>query len=224
MSDVTFRPKYVSFDCYGTLINYEIDSTTRELVGDRLSAEDFTPFRRQFSKYRYDQVCGAYYPYRDVLHDAYARTCARWGLPVADDAGDRLAGAVKSWGAHDDVPAPLKTMAQNYPLVILSNADTSYLDVSVPRLGADFHAVYTAEQADAYKPRYQAFEYMVDQLDAQPEDFLHVSSHTRYDLMPADDLGFTNKVLLDRGYDPDSPAYNYTKVDSLDQLNRLLGL
>jgi FMN phosphatase YigB (HAD superfamily) len=109
-------------------------------------------------------------------------------------------------------------------LVIISNADTSFLDVSVPKLGADFHAVYTAEQAGFYKPRYRAFEYMVEQLDASPEDFLHVSSHTRYDLMPADYLGFTHKVLLDRGYDPHSPAYNYTTVDSLDQLNKLLGL
>ena len=94
----------------------------------------------------------------------------------------------------------------------------------MPKLGADFHAVYTAEQAGFYKPRYQAFEYMLDQLGAKPEDFLHVSSHTRYDLMPADDLGFTNKVFLDRGYDPESPAYNYTTVKSLDELNSLLGL
>ena len=76
----------------------------------------------------------------------------------------------------------------------------------MPKLGADFHAVYTAEQAGFYKPRYEAFEYMLDQLGAHPEDFLHVSSHTRYDLMPADDLGFTNKVFLDRGYDPESPG------------------
>jgi 2-haloacid dehalogenase len=65
---------------------------------------------------------------------------------------------------------------------------------------------------------------MVEQLDASPEDFLHVSSHTRYDLMPAFDLGFTNTVMLDRGYDPHSPAYNYTTVNSLDELNKLLGL
>ena len=59
--------------------------------------------------------------------------------------------------------------------------------VSSPIFGADFHAVYTAEQAGFYKPRYGAFEYMLDQLNAAPEDVLHVSSHTRYDLMPAHD-------------------------------------
>lgn len=57
-----------------------------------------------------------------------------------------------------------------YPLVILSNADTGFLEVSVPKLGADFHAVYTTEQAGLYKPRHGAFDYMLDQLGANPED------------------------------------------------------
>jgi 2-haloacid dehalogenase len=224
MPETIRRPQYVSFDCYGTLIYFEITSVTRRLLGDRLTEDQVPVFLRQFSKYRYDQVCGDFYPYQQVLHDAYARTCAKWDLEPNADAGEQLAAAVLTWQPHDDVPAPLKKLGDNFPLVILSNADTSYLDVSVPKLGVDFHAVYTAEQAGAYKPRYRAFEYMLDQLGASPEDFLHVSSHTRYDLMPADDLGFTNKVFLDRGYDPQSPAYNYTTVTSLDELNTLLGL
>jgi 2-haloacid dehalogenase len=224
MAAPSFRPKYVSFDCYGTLIHFEITSVTRRLLGDRLDEEQTRAFLARFSKYRYDQVCGSYYAYQQVLHDAYARTCAKWGLEVDEDAGEQLAAAVRTWGPHDDVPAPLKLMGDNYPLVILSNADDAFLDVSVPKLGASFHAVFTAEQAGFYKPRYQAFEYMLDQLGAAPDDFVHVSSHTRYDLMPADDLGFTQKVFLDRGYDPDSPAYNYTTVSSLDELNTMLGL
>jgi 2-haloacid dehalogenase len=224
MADPELRPKYVSFDCYGTLIDFEITSVTRRLLGDRLDEDQTQRFLKVFWGYRYDQVCGEYYAYKQVLHDSYARTCAKFGLEVNADAGDQLAEAVLSWVAHDDVLAPLKIMGDNYPLVILSNADTSYLDVSVPKLGANFHSVFTAEQAGFYKPRYQAFEYMLDQLDASPEDFVHVSSHTRYDLMPADDLGFTNKVYLDRGFDPHSPAYNYITVSSLDELNTMLGL
>jgi 2-haloacid dehalogenase len=224
MSTSIPRPQYVSFDCYGTLISFEIVSTTRRLLGDRLTEDQIDPFLTDFRKYRYDQVCGEFYAYDQVLHDAYARTCKKWGLEVNEDAGQQLAAAVLTWEPHDDVPAPLKKLGDNFALVILSNADTKYLDVSVPKLGAPFHAVYTAEQAGFYKPRYQAFEYMLDQLGAKPEEFLHVSSHVRYDLMPADDLGFTNKVYLDRGYDVQSPAYNYTTVKSLDELNSLLGI
>ena len=224
MSTSVPRPKYVSFDCYGTLINFGIVSPTRRLIGDRLTEDQIEVFLTDFRKYRYDQVCGEYYAYEQVLHDAYARTCKKWGLEVNEDAGQQLAASVLTWEPHDDVPAPLKKLGDNFALVILSNADTKHLDVSVPKLGADFHAVYTAEQAGFYKPRYQAFEYMLDQLGAEPEEFCHVSSHVRYDLMPADDLGFTNKVYLDRGYDVQSPAYNYTTVKSLDELNSLLGI
>lgn len=224
MAASPFRPEYVSFDCYGTLINYQIEPATRRLLAGRVPEEQMPAFIRDFRNYRYDQVCGTYYAYEQVLQDAYDRACDKWNLGRTEDAGKQLGDAVRGWGAHDGVIEPLKVMGANYKLVILSNADDAFLEVSVPRLEADFHAVYTAEQAGFYKPRYQAFEYMLDQLGASPEDFVHVSSHTRYDLMPADDLGFTNKVMLDRGYDPHSAAYNYTTVNSLEGLNKLLGL
>jgi 2-haloacid dehalogenase len=224
MSTASVRPKYVSFDCYGTLIDFQITPITRELVGDQLTPDQFEQFVKDFRALRYDQVCGEFYPYQQVLHDSFTRTCRKWNLEVDPDAGKRFSDGVLSWGPHPDVPAPLRTMAEHYPLVIVSNADTSYLDVSVPRLGVDFHAVYTAEQSGFYKPRYAAFEYMLDQLGAGPTEFLHISSHTRYDLMPAHDLGFTNTVLLDRGYDPPAPVYGYTRVSSLDEVNHLLGI
>jgi 2-haloacid dehalogenase len=218
------RPQYVSFDCYGTLINFEITSTTRRLLAGRLPEEEWPAFKKVFRGYRFDEVSGDYKPYEQILQNSFDRVCKRWGIGPTDGAGAEFAEAVRSWGAHEDVPAPLKKMGDNYKLVILSNADDSFLDVSVPRLGADFHSVFTAEQAQAYKPRYQAFEYMLDQLNATPEDFLHVSSHTRYDLMPMHDMGFRNLVLLDRGYDPITEGYGYTTVKSLDELNTRLGL
>ena len=110
------------------------------------------PFVAEFRGYRYDQVCGEYYPYEQVLQDAFERVCRRWGIEADPSAGKRFADGVRSWGPHPDVPAPLKKMGEHYKLVILSNADDSFLAESVPRLGADFHAVFTAEQAGYYKP------------------------------------------------------------------------
>jgi 2-haloacid dehalogenase len=225
MPEPRFRPEYVSFDCYGTLINFQITRVTRELVGDQIPEESWDQFVVDFRNIRYDQVCDPYYPYTEVLQDAFTRVCRRWGIDAQRDAGQRFAAAVRSWGPHADVPEPLKRMGEHYKLVILSNADDAFLKESVPRLGADFHAVYTAEQAGYYKPRYAAFEYMLDQLDAKPDDFVHVSSHTRYDMMPMHDLGFGNLILLDRGYDPLTPGvYGYEIVQSLDDVNTLLGI
>ncbi|WP_128436043.1 haloacid dehalogenase type II [Streptomyces cyaneus] len=219
-----FRPKYVSFDCYGTLIEWPMTPITRELVGDQIPAEQWDQFVREFRGYRYDQVRGEYYPYEQVLQDSFERVCRKWGVKAAPDAGKRFADGVRSWGPHPGVVEPLKKMAEHYKLVIFSNAEDAFLEESVPRLGADFHAVFTAEQAGYYKPRYAAFEYMLDQLDASPEDFVHVSSHTRYDLMPMHDMGFRNLILLDRGCDPVTHGYDYVTVKSLDDLNTMLGI
>ena len=224
MTQAQFRPKYVSFDCYGTLISWPMTPITEDLVGDQIPAEKWAQFLAEFRGYRYDQVCGEYYSYEQVLQDAFDRVCKKWGVAADPNAGKRFADGVRSWDPHPDVVEPLKKMAEKYKLVILSNADDSVLADSVPRLGAPFHAVYTAEGAGYYKPRYGAFEYMLEQLDAQPEDFLHVSSHTRYDIMPMHDLGFRNLVYLDRGYDPDIPGYDYVRVRSLDEVNTLLGI
>ncbi|WP_307102388.1 hypothetical protein [Arthrobacter globiformis] len=135
-----------------------------------------------------------------------------------------LAEAVRNAVAHEDVPAALKLQGDNYKLVALSNADDSFLDISIPKLGAEWHAVFTAEQAGAYKPRLQAFEYMLDTLNAKPEDFLHVSSHPLYDHIPMYNLGFRDLVMLDRGAEPFAEGYNIFTVKSLDELNKHLGL
>jgi FMN phosphatase YigB (HAD superfamily) len=94
----------------------------------------------------------------------------------------------------------------------LSNAADSQVMSNVEKLGAPFHAVYTAEQAQAYKPRFQAFEYMFDQLGCGPQDVLHVSASPRYDLMVANDLGITHKVHVNRGFEPSTRATATTRL------------
>ncbi len=95
---------------------------------------------------------------------------------------------------------------------------------SVAKLGAPFHAAYTAEEAQAYKPRMQAFEYMLDQLGCGPEDVLHCSSSFRYDLMTAHDMRITNKVFVNRGHEPANPYYGYHEIKDIRGLPGLLGL
>ncbi|MCP5093898.1 MAG: haloacid dehalogenase type II, partial [Gammaproteobacteria bacterium] len=87
-----------------------------------------------------------------------------------------------------------------------------------------FHAVFTAEQAQAYKPQFKAFEYMFEQLGCEPADCLHVSSSLRYDLIPAHELGIKDKVYVNRGYEPSVPYYQYHEITDLSGLPTLLGL
>lgn len=120
---IDFDPKYITFDCYGTLTEFGMSAVTRQLLADRIPAKRI----------------------EDFLDDE----------------------SVPTWGPHPDVPEPLSVLAHRYPLVILSNAADEQIMSNVEKLGAPFHAVFTAEQAQAYKPRFRAFEYMLDQLRAE---------------------------------------------------------
>jgi 2-haloacid dehalogenase len=219
-----FRPKYITFDCYGTLTWFQMSDMTRKLIADRVPADRMEAFVGDFNAYRFDEVLGAWKPYVDVIKSAFERTCRKWGFAFNEAEGQAFYDAVPSWGPHPDVPAPLAKVAEHYPLVILSNASNDQIQSNVEKLGAPFHAVFTAQQAQAYKPRFQAFEYMFDQLGCDPAELLHVSASLRYDLMPAHGLGITNKVYVNRGYEPSTPYYGYSEITDIGGLPGVLGL
>lgn len=219
-----FRPKYISFDCYGTLINFQMAEAARDLYGDRLGEAAMQQFIKNFAAYRLDEIMGDWKPYADVVHNSLKRACKRNGVSFKDEDGTFVYERVPTWGPHADVPAGLAKVAKEIPLVILSNAMNSQIMSNVDKLGAPFHAVYTAEQAQAYKPRFKAFEYMFDMLGCGPEDMLHVSSSFRYDLMSAHDLGIKNKVWVNRGHEPANPYYGYVEIDDISGLPGVVGL
>jgi len=221
---MTFRPKFISFDCYGTLTRFRMGEMTREIFADRIPAERMDQFVADFSAYRFDEVLGNWKPYVDVLKNAVRRVCKQWGVQYFDHEAQLYYDAVPTWGPHADVPAGLARVAREIPLVILSNASDDQIQKNVAMLGAPFHRVYTAQQAQAYKPRLQAFEYMLDSLGAKPEEMLHVSSSLRYDLMSADDLGIKNKVFVNRGHGPGCAAYGYTEIADIGGLAGVVGL
>jgi 2-haloacid dehalogenase len=221
---IEFEPKYITFDMYGTLIAFGMSALTRKLLADRIPADRMDEFIDDFRVNRIDELLGVYKPYHDVINDALRRTVVKWGAQHRDSDGRALYEAVPTWGPHPDVPDALRALASRYPLVILSNAADEQVMSNVEKLGAPFHAVYTAEQAQAYKPRFQAFEYMLDQLGAGPGDILHVSSSPRHDLIPAQDLRITNKVYVNRGYEPGAPGYGYHEVTTLAEVPALLGI
>ena len=219
-----FRPKYITFDCYGTLTRFRMGDMAREIFADRVSADHMDQFVRDFSAFRLDEVLGAWKPYQEVVKNAVRRTLKRWNLAYDDAEAQRFYDAVPTWGPHADVPEGLAKVAKEIPLVILSNASNDQIQSNVDKLGAPFHKVFTAEQAQSYKPRMQGFEYMFDQLNCNPEDVLHVSSSLRYDLMTAHDLGIKHKVFVKRGHEPSTPYYQYYEVNDIPHLASELGL
>jgi len=219
-----FKPKYITFDVHGTLINDEFGPAVRMLYADRVPAEQMAAFAAVFTDYRFDEVLGAWQPYFHVVDNAIRRTCKRCGVEYRTGDGQFIYDLVPTWGPHPDTTAGLAKVVKEFPLVGLTNAMNAQIPHNMAKLGVPFHAVYTAEDAQAYKPRMRAFEYMFDQLGCGPEDVLHVSSSVRYDLMTAHDIGIKNKVFVARGHGPSTPEYGYTEIADIGGLAAVVGL
>lgn len=221
---MTFRPKFVTFDCHGTMVFFNMAGAARDHFQHLLSPEQMEAFIRDFSAYRLDEVMGPWKPYADVVHNAVERTCKRHGIAFDPAVAIEIYNRVPTWGPHADVPEGLAKVAKEIPLVALTNSMNAQIPHNIARLGAPITHVLTAESAGAYKPRMQAFEYMFDTLGCGPQDIVHVSSSFRYDLMTAHDLGITNKVWVNRGHEPANPYYGYTEVPTVSALPAALGL
>ncbi len=220
----TFRPKFITFDCYGTLTHFDMAGASRRIYGETLSPDTMEAFIRSFAAYRMDEILGAWKPYADVIANGLERTCQRHQVPFRKEDALQIYHEVPTWGPHPDVPAGLARVAKDIPLVILSNAMNCQIMSNVEKLGAPFHTVITAEQTGSYKPQMNGFEYMLDTLKCGPEDITHVSSSFRYDLMAAHDMGIKSKVWVNRGHEPANPHYGYTEIKDISGLPGVFGL
>ena len=218
------RPKFITFDCYGTLTFFDMAGATRRLYGEILRADALDRFIRAFAAYRLDEALGAWKPYDAVIANALERTCKAHNVRFRPEDARKIYEEVPTWGPHPDVPAGLARVAEDFPLVILSNAMDSQIMANVEKLGAPFHRVITAEETGAYKPRMHGFEYMLAVLGCGPEEITHVSSSFRYDLMTAHDLGIASKVWVNRGHEPANPYYGYTEIKDIAGLPGVFGL
>jgi 2-haloacid dehalogenase len=214
--------KFVTFDCYGTLIHFQMDRVIVETLGDRLGDAQRAGFLASCEAYRFDEVLGEYKAYKEVITSATRRAATRHHIDLHESDTERIYDAVPTWGPHPGVREALESLSQRYNLVILSNAADEQIGRNVEKLGAPFHAVITAQQASAYKPRLAAFEFMLDALRCSPDEIVHVSSSAMYDLRPAQDMGIGRRVLLNRGYEPPQPWLGYSEIAALSELAGVL--
>lgn len=221
---MTFRPKFITFDCHGTMIFFDMVGAARDHYADTLSPERMEVFIANFSAYRLDEVLGGWKPYAEVVHNALERTCKKSGIAFDPAIAEEIYNRVPTWGPHPDVPEGLAKIANEIPLVALTNSMNVQIPHNIAKLGAPIAHVFTAESAGAYKPQMRAFEYMFDELGCGPEDVLHVSSSFRYDLMTAHDLGIKNKVWVNRGHEPANPYFGYTEIADISGLAGVVGL
>ena len=146
------------------------------------------------------------------------------GLPYRTEDGDALVAAVPTFGPFPEVPAVLTKLKEKYQIAIISNTDDDLLRGNVERIGVDFDFVITAEQARAYKPQRQAFEYALRTVGRAADQVIHVAQGFEYDIIPTHGLGM-RRIWINRSGRRGSNAFMpYEEIPDMSRLPRLLGL
>jgi len=187
------RFTHLTFDCYGTLIDWEkgiLDAVGSVLRLHGVSTSDETVLRL-YTKLEAEQESGPYKTYREVLRGVMSGLAAELAFPASIADLDALPDSVGLWPPFTDTVAALRRLSERYKLVILSNIDDALFAQTAPLLQVRFSDIITAQQVGSYKPSLQNFRFALDRLGVPASQVLHVAQSLYHDHVPAKRLGFT---------------------------------
>ena len=195
--------RVLSFDCYGTLIDWEtgIIDGLRPLLEKDTAGRSRDEVLASFA--RHETAQEAETPnmiYSELLAQVHRRIAEEWGIATSREDHRAFGGSVGDWPAFADSAASLAYLKQFYKLVILSNVDRRSFAQSHRKLGVAFDAVFTAEDIGSYKPDLKNFRYMIDALRMSghtESDILHIAQSLFHDHAAANAVGL-GSAWIDR--------------------------
>jgi 2-haloacid dehalogenase len=193
------RFEALTFDCYGTLIDWETglaQAFRPVLEAHGVTAGDDDLLER-YARHEAAAEGGPYMSYREVLAAGLRGVGAELGFDPAADERAAFSASVADWPAFPDSAAALTRLGERFRLGVITNCDDDLFAASSRRLGVAFDPVVTAQQARAYKPAERCFELAFDRLGLPRERILHVAQSLFHDHVTAKRLGFAT-VWIDR--------------------------
>jgi len=192
----------LTFDCYGTLIDWErgILNALQPVLAPRAVDAGEDELLELYARHEAELEAGPYLRYRDVVAGSLLGLGTDLGHDIPDEEAAAFADAVGEWPAFPDTAATLRHLQDRFRLGVITNCDRDLFTRSNRRLGVTFDWIVTAEDARAYKPSLAPFELAFETLDVPRERILHVAQSLFHDHVPAKELGLTT-VWVDRRHD-----------------------
>jgi 2-haloacid dehalogenase len=223
----TPRPAWLTFDCYGTLIQW--DEGLLAVVGEILRSKGATRidparFLQIFDRHEHAlEQAVPHRSFRRVAGEGLRLAFDELGLLSSEDDAARLTARISAMPPFAEVLDSLRRLKESgYRLCIVSNTDDDIIAGNVAQLGGYIDRVITAQQAGAYKPARKLFDYAYAQLGATRNDVVHICASPKLDHAAARDIGF-RCVWIDRGtgrrllpdYTPDATLATLDQVPVL---------
>jgi 2-haloacid dehalogenase len=227
--------KVATFDCYGTLIDWE-GGAAAFLYGLARRFEDAPPpgrvLRERWEELQFELLGGDYRPYREILGSSLGAWAAERNYSVKDGDAEALALSMESWQPFPDtVPALRAAREAGLRLWIISNTDRAIMEHSLRHLEVEFDGVTVAEDCGAYKPSDAPFDHALREIgatpgiEAAPDEILHVAFGFKYDLAAAQRHGMRTAWVnrhREPAPGPEQPDYEWDDLWPLAEIRRTL--
>jgi 2-haloacid dehalogenase len=197
--------RVLTFDCYGTLIDWETGllQALEPLQRAARAAVDREEVLAQFARHESAQEQSTpAMRYPELLSEVHRRLSRDWDVTLSDAEHAAFGASVPQWPAFADSAASLAYLKRHYRLVILSNVDRASFAGSNRKLGVEFDAICTAEDIGSYKPDARNFRYLTEavrKLGHEPRHILHTAQSLYHDHAPAKRAGLTSAWIDRRG-------------------------
>ena len=186
------RFQVLSFDCYGTLVDWEsgILSALRPLVQSHgVDSTDDRLLELYGELEREAQAQSPFVNYRSVLGTIARTLSERMGFNLESGQSGLLAESLPTWALFSDTVAALKALQTRFKLAIISNVDRDLFQGTQKALDIDFDWIITSEDVGAYKPSHIVFNRAMVEIGFPANQHLHVAQSLYHDVQPARELG-----------------------------------
>ncbi len=212
----------LTFDCYGTLIDWEtgirtafqnaLAKTNGPAQLAEKAAEIYEVEERKVEKQT------PHLPYREIQAKTVLEVAARigWGLSPADSSF--LAKELPRWQPFEDTNPALARLSKNHALGILSNVDNDLLDLTLKHFRTKFEIIVTAERVRSYKPALAHFKEAQRIIGDRP--WIHVASSMYHDIEPANKLGL-RAAWVNRKHLPKPDRFSLADIWEVEDLLQL---
>lgn len=185
------RFEVLTFDCYGTLINWEegILRCMRRILSAHGKEIDDATILQLYGDFEAGGEQGEYRSYREVLKRVVWQFGQKLAFAPTDDEARSLPDSLKDWKPWPDTVESLRELQKRFRLCIISNVDDDLFANTQPQLGVECSHIVTAQQARAYKPSLKIFRLALGRIGLPANRVLHAGQSLYHDVVPAQSLG-----------------------------------
>ena len=218
--------RLLSFDCYGTLIDWKesVLSILESFFKDSPLSFSREELFRAFLEADRKMISDNYLSYREILAQVIELMAEDLRFSIDPASMYMLSDHFSEWKPFPDTVRSLKQLKEKFQLGIISNVDDELFSISNKLLEVDFDFIVTAQQIGSYKPDHRNFQRALEVFNIEKQEHLHVAQSIYHDIIPANQLGL-NKVWVNRYEEPERTnplEYPDLEVPDLQSLVKIL--